>query len=269
MHQPDVIVAERRNGKNIDVHKHIIIGEDDLLTAETWYQTPLGQYVLAAELHRADRLVSDVFGFNALQIGMPEYDYLRGNRIPFKFRLASSGTVELRADALQLPIASHSVDLIVLPHVLEFAADPHQILREAERVLIPEGHILISGFNPFSLWQIKHWYYRGKGQFPWNGKWLPLIRLKDWLSLLGMEERAGLMGCYVPPFDSPALIERFAFLEAAGDRWWAMGGGVYMLLVQKKVHGMRLIKPGWHEQIKPRRAVAAATQKTGNEIKHG
>lgn len=233
----------------------------DTLTDLLWQSSPLGRYVLECELNRADRLLADVFGFNALQIGGDGIDYLRGNRIPFKFQLSAGPAGQLQADPLHLPLASHSIDLVVLPHVLEFSADPHQLLREVERVLMPEGYVLICGFNPFSLWGLWRWLRRKDGSYPWAGSWLPLIRLKDWLSLLGLEERAGLMGCYVPPFHRPGMIQRFAFLEAAGDRWWAMGGGVYMLLVQKKVHGMRLIKPGWHEQTKPRRLAVAATQK--------
>ena len=119
-----------------------------------WLETPQGRYVLDWEQAKHDQLVADIFGFNAVQLGWPGLDYLRANRMPFRFRcddgeMASS---QVRADLHACRLAGNSVDLVVLPHVLEFDANPHQILREVERVLVPEGSVVVTGFNPYSLW---------------------------------------------------------------------------------------------------------------------
>mgnify|MGYP003343999542 FL=1 len=145
-----------------------------------WFAAPLGRYVLARELEYVDNAVADVFGFNALQLGLPEYDFLRANRIPMHCRVAPHGDVDLRADFVDLPLASHSVDLLVLPHVLEFSANPHQVLREVQRVLMPEGHAIILCFNPRSLWGLRRLFNRARGAYPWNGRFIHLPRIKDW-----------------------------------------------------------------------------------------
>lgn len=221
-----------------------------------WFATPLGQYALEREQQYVDEAVADVFGFNALQLGLPEYDFLRGSRIPFKCRIAPAGPVGLRAEFRDLPIASNSVDLLLLPHVLEFSEHPHQILREVDRVLMPEGHAVIACFNPWSLWGLRRVFARASNAYPWNGRFINLPRLKDWLALLELEITAGGMGCYLPPCRQDKWIQRFRFMEAAGDRWWPIAGGVYFLQVVKRVRGMRVIMPMWREQLAHERNLA-------------
>jgi len=135
-----------------------------------------------------------------------------------------------------------------LPHVLEFADNPHQILREVERVLRPEGNLLISGFNPFSLWGMHRALGRKQG-YPWCGHFIRLPRLKDWLALLGFEVVGGRFAAYAPPLHHSKWLDSFSFMEKAGDRWWAVSGGVYFLHAIKRVPGMRLIKPKWNEGL--------------------
>ncbi|HEX5126138.1 MAG TPA: methyltransferase domain-containing protein, partial [Rhodocyclaceae bacterium] len=112
---------------------------------EDWLATPRGRYLLAWEQHKFDFVVADMFGFNAAQIGLPGYDFLHNNRMPLRFSCANGGSVDVVGEAAELPFASQSLDLVVLPHVLEFSDQPHQILREVERVLVPEGNIVIAG----------------------------------------------------------------------------------------------------------------------------
>jgi len=214
-------------------------------TLVDWYATPKGAYVLDWEYRQYDSAVEDVFGFVALQLGSPEIDFLRANRIPFRTRLGREPGCHGRCEPYALPIASQSVDLIVLPHVLEFSDMPHQILREAERVLRPEGHIVISGFNPVSLWGAKHMLSRGRKEYPWCGDFIGLLRLRDWLKLLGFELNGGRFGCYAPPFSSTKWLQRFSFMEPAGDRWWPIAGGVYVVRAVKRVPGLRVVRPGW------------------------
>jgi SAM-dependent methyltransferase len=217
-------------------------------TAIEWFATPLGQYLLQCEVDYLDREIADVFGFNALQLGMPQHDFLRASRIPLKCRIAPEGGVDLRADFRDLPIATNSIDLLVLPHALEFSARPHQVLREVQRVLMPEGHAVILCFNPWSLWGARRFFTRRRCEFPWRGNFITLPRIKDWLALLELEISASRMGCYLPPCAQERWIQRLQFMEAAGDRWWPIAGGLYFLHVIKRVRGMRVIMPAWREQ---------------------
>jgi len=217
-------------------------------THHDWFQTPLGQYLLEKERAYLDDVTPDIFGFHALQLGMPGVDLLRENRITHKMRIAASGEPDLYAQCHELPVATQSIDLVVLPHVLEFADEPHAVLREVDRVLMPEGRLVIVGFNPWSLWGLRSALGFSRHEFPWNGRFLSLLRVKDWLALLGFEVSAGRLIGYAPPFDSDKLRRRFAFMEPAGDRWWAVGGAVYMLQAIKRVRGMRLITPAWQEK---------------------
>lgn len=215
---------------------------------DVWLNTPQGHYVLDWEQAKLDEALADVFGFNALQLGLPERDFLRSNRIPLRQCIGPSGTTQLRCEFTQLPIASQSVDLVVLPHVLEFYPDPHQILREVERILIPEGRLFILGFNPFSLWGLRRQLPGRPQGFPWNGQYLSILRLKDWLKLLNFELDRGAFGAYAPPCKSARWLRRWRFMEPAGDRWWGFAGSVYMIRAIKRVHGMRLILPAWNKR---------------------
>jgi SAM-dependent methyltransferase len=229
-----------------------------------WLATPLGAYLLEREYAYFDRAVADVFGYNAFQLGMPELDLLRASRIPLRCRVGVHGPVELRADFRDLAIATNSADLVVLPHVLEFAEHPHQILREVARVLMPEAHVVISGFNPFSLWGWRRIFHHG-ADFPWRGRFITLMRVKDWLALLGFEVIGGQMGCYAPPSRQEKWLQRFDFMESAGDRWWPIAGGVYFLQAVKRVRGVRLIMPRWSDRLAPVKQLAASPHRIGDK----
>jgi SAM-dependent methyltransferase len=213
-----------------------------------WFATPQGSYVLAREQAYFDHTVSDIFGYNALQLGLPEHDFLRSNRMPLRFTGADQPDASVRLCCDELPFACDSLDLALLPHILEFAEHPHQILREVEQALRPEGNLIISGFNPRSLWGL-HRALGCKQGYPWKGHFITLSRLKDWLALLGFEVVGGRFAAYAPPFQKIKWLERFAFMEAAGDRWWAVSGGIYFLHAVKRVPGMRLIKPQWNSRL--------------------
>ncbi|MFH1602739.1 MAG: class I SAM-dependent methyltransferase [Pseudomonadota bacterium] len=232
-----------------------------------WFASPRGEYVLRWEQTQFDSAVEDVFGFNAIQVGQPQLDLLRQNRIALRTRVGVDPTCDLLADSGALPLATGSIDLVVLPHVLEFSAHPHRILREAARVLMPEGQIVISGFNPLSLWGLKRAIGPGRSEYPWCGRFIGLLRLKDWLQLLGFELNGGRFGCYAPPFAQTKWLERSAFLEKAGDRWWPIAGGVYVVRAVKRTIGMRLVMPQWRHQTASAKALSPVIQRqrTGTE----
>jgi SAM-dependent methyltransferase len=231
--------------------------EKNIIALGPWLETAPGHYVRAWEQGRLDELTSDIFGFNAMQIGLPQVDALRANRMPHKWlsdtRMPQADdeggkpAIVVVHDFAELPFASQSLDLVVLPHVLEFAEEPHQVLREVERVLIPEGQVIVCGFNPASLWGMRQMTGRltGGHYLPRSGEFISLPRLKDWLKLLNMEVNHGHYGCYAPPCRTERWLGRFSFMERAGGRWWPYLGAVYMVQAIKRVKGMRLVGPAW------------------------
>ncbi len=236
-----------------------IANQNSIISLAPWFNTPAGEYAKAWEQARLDELTADIFGFNAVQLGLPQIDALAANRMPNRWvtdsMLPAPGVpyavgerqVVLVHDFAELPFASQSLDLVVLPHVLEFAAEPHQVLREVERVLIPEGQVIVCGFNPVSLWGGRQAAGRLTGAhfLPLHGEFISVPRLKDWLKLLNMEINRGHFGCYVPPCATATWLQRFAFMEKAGNRWWPYLGALYIVQAIKRVKGMRLIGPAW------------------------
>lgn len=230
---------------------------------EDWFATPLGQYLQAQELAYHDKAVADIFGFHALQLGMPGVDLLQANRISHKFRIDMKPQADVLARFDELPIDTQSIDLLILPHILEFTDYPHRILREVDRVMMPEGRIIITAFNPWSLWGMRRWMRADNRQYPWCGDFISLVRMKDWLSLLGFDVSAGKLACYVPPVAQEKWLSRLSFMEDAGDRWWAIGGGIYVLEAIKRVPGMRIITPAWSDKAAAEKRLAAAQRATG------
>jgi SAM-dependent methyltransferase len=149
----------------------------------------------------------------------------------------------LRGRAGALPMESDSVDVVLLPHVLEFEPHPHEALREASRVLVPEGHLFLSALNPLSLaglWQVVR---RRSGRAPWHGRFLAQGRLRDWLKLVGLE-LIGAHGVFFrPPVNSGRLMQRLAPMEALGHHLWPPLAGAFVLAARKRVSQARPIRP--------------------------
>jgi SAM-dependent methyltransferase len=208
-----------------------------------------------------DEAVADIFGYHALQLGVPELDGLRANRMPHQWLATEQLQPDwnmpgrhpaLLSDFSALPFSASSLDLVVLPHTLEFSNDPHATLREVGRVLVPEGRVVICGLNPISLWGLRqqraHVYRKfGVGNLflPDGGEFIGYWRLRDWLHLLGFEVEVGRFGCYRPAVDNEKWLQRFAWMDRVGTRWWPILGAAYFLVAVKRVRGMRLLEPAW------------------------
>jgi SAM-dependent methyltransferase len=223
-----------------------------------WLATPLGQYLRDSEAAWFDRTTVDIFGYKAVQLELPQLDCLRANRMPWRSIAGQAAGTQLKCLAEMLPFAEQSLDLLVLPHTLDFASDPHAVLREAERVMMPEGRVLITGFNPWSLWGLRR---LKANDVPWQGHFLALYRLKDWLALLDLQLVCGEFLCYRPPLQRKGWLDKSRFLERAGDKLWPGGGGVYCLDVVKRVRGMNVIEPDWSQVVVPQRSAAAVVEK--------
>ncbi len=253
-----------------------------------WFDSSPGRYLLAWEQARFDDAVADIFGYHGLQIGIPMLDGLRANRMPHQWlALGDDGLALLRGDGaapshpnadaeapaalrllallaepVALPFADNSLDLILLPHTLELSVDPHAALREVERVLVPEGRVVISGLNSTSLWALRQHRARlyqrmgrGRPYLPEVNELIGYRRLRDWLRLLSFEVESARFGCYRPAVRSSHWLERFAWMDRLGEHWWPILGAAYFLVAVKRVHGMRLLEPAW--RTAPQRAAAS------------
>ena len=287
-----------------------------IISLAQWLHTPAGADLLAWEQQQLDTAVADIFGFHALQLGMPALQGLRDNRMPHRWLALDALDIEqlqtnnggestaspllhslnhpctvepwsrsysvvpsLVCDFDALPLDSQSMDLMVLPHSLELAEDPHRALGEVDRVLRPEGHAVILGFNPTSLWGLRQrlGHLRrsvglGKNKplfMPRAGEFIGYRRLRDWLRLLSFDVVSARFGCYRPPLNSPVWLERCAWMDRVGERWWPVFGSVYMLVVVKRVRGMRLVglapASRTRKQVVPAAVANRRDQMIGNE----
>ena len=222
-----------------------------------WFQTPPGQAALTWERAQLDEALADVFGYHALQLGLAEVDALAANRMPNRWVAHVEPPSELGAprtalvtDSRALPFGEASLDLVVLPHTLEFSADPHASLREVQRVLVPEGRVAITGFNPASLWGLRqlrtHWL-GGRLFLPDVGEFIGPRRLRDWLQLLEFELESAEFGCYQPAVRGARTLARFGWLERLGQRWWPILGATYCIVAVKRVRRPLLIGQSWRK----------------------
>lgn len=217
-----------------------------------WFESEPGLAVACAELLLAGEVLPDLFGYHILQVGHPySTPMIACSRIQHQAVIATGahcGGEVLAARPDALPIQAGSVDVLVLPHVLDFARSPHAVLREAERVLIAEGHLVILGFNPWSLFGLWRLAAGWRGNLPWRGRFVGLSRLRDWLALLSFDiERVERLS-FRPPLRRERLYARLEFIERLGSHFWPVLGNVYFVLARKRVNAVRPIRASWARQ---------------------
>jgi len=225
---------------------------DPVLPLDDWYRSTLGQELAEQEGQCLERMLGDTFGYYLLQVGgcscFPEATRIsrihRRIFIPATAVLHSLGS-QVVASPGRLPIAADSVDVVVLPHTLEFADDARQVLRETERVLIAEGRLVVIGFNALSMWGVWRLVRGRKGRAPWCGKFLTPFRIADWLSLLGFDVEMQETMMFRPPWRR-ALLQQFSFLDRMGRRFWPLLGGVFAIRAVKRVSTLTPIRSIWN-----------------------
>lgn len=215
-----------------------------------WYATPLGQEIAACEIRMADSLIHSAFGYHLVQIG---YD--------FSVRLYDSSPVSHKvmlcprmalgmdehtiiAEPHELPLEDNSQDVVILHHALDFAEHPHQVLREASRVLRQGGHLLIVSFNPTSFWGVCRRCHRNATP-PWNAQGFSHWRLHDWVRLMDLTELKSMSDFYRPPIENPHWYRRLRRVESWFSKLPAYNGTVLMMWVRKDVMGVTPLKPAW------------------------
>lgn len=224
---------------------------------QLWYTTVLGKRLAKYEKRILGKYLPNLFGYFLVQCGCPEIKveraagkWLTSSRVSTRFCVdyeVNQG-VNFQTHLAQLPVKSDSIDIVVLPHVLEFSTDPHQVLREVERVLIAEGHVIILGFNPWSIWNVVRLFYLWKKPVPWRGHFLTASRVMDWLALLGFDvvQRKGYF--YQPPIQNEQISKRLRFLDKIGHRFWPNFGACYVLVARKRVQTLTPIRSRWRNQ---------------------
>ncbi len=222
-----------------------------------WYAMPLGQALQAAEKACLDQVLSQLFGYHLLQVGRPcETDLLAASRVSHRLvmDLAPAGGTGKPAGLVglphALPFASASLDVVVLPHVLEFSPWPHEVLREVERVLIPEGSVVLLGFNPWSSWMTKRLLLGWRRRVPWCGRFRSPARIRDWLSLLGFDSEPGISCFHRPPVTHAGILSRLGWMDGLGRRLLRPFGASYLLVARKRVTTLTPVRPRWQPRRK-------------------
>lgn len=204
-----------------------------------WYRLPLGRMLAEVELKALAEQLPTLFGYHLLVIDPPwECCTLKDSRIPHHVIQSVTHLTQpeagLAGNTENWPILTDSVDAIVLPHTLELSSDPHQVLREADRSLIPDGHLVIIGFNPFSLWGVRRILSRNNGRMPWGTRFQSLSRLKDWLGLLGFDTLHSHYLFQRPPVQNKRLLEKLYASRPAGGYGHKLLSATYILVARKR-----------------------------------
>ncbi len=223
-----------------------------------WLSDYPGLSLVEGESQQVSEVLPDLFGYHIIQIGwLGTVDLLASSRVshrtvinthPGEATRDCSGPICLSG---ALPLVSESVDVVVLPHLLEFESDPHQVLRETERILIGEGYLVILGFNPWSLWGLWRTVLAWRGEPPWCGRFFGIARIKDWLALLGFDIIKARRFYFRPPLPSEGVMSKLELLERIGRTCWPYLGGAYIVVAKKRVATVTPVKTSWraHRQI--------------------
>jgi len=212
-----------------------------------WYSSGLGQSILGDLEQRLSYCLSDIFGYQGLQIGnlAPEREMLERAGLQRRIILDAPGRpADIHADVLDLPIASNSMKLVVFFHTLDFCAKPHQALREADRVLADDGQLIVIGFNPYSTFGLRHLVTGWRQREPWCGHFYSQSRVSDWLSVLDYRVLHNESLFMRPPVNSVRLLWRLRRLERLQQRIGALGG-LYIVQARKQTVPMTLRRQAW------------------------
>lgn len=221
----------------------------------TWYATYPGILLSHVENCLLKDILSPLCGYFLLQLGHLEQQYTLNKSgvlqtVHIKPQLNKMGKGQINANYTQLPIANASIDSVFLPHIIEYETNIEDLLDEAIRVLIPEGYIIIVGFNPHSFlgcWEyLKKCFTRRPSKL---GNFCAVKKLTAYLNDLDAEVVAVKSGFFSLPLTNQIWLKRLNFLEILGRACWPQWGASYVLVAQKKVIPLMPIRPVWQTTI--------------------
>lgn len=221
-----------------------------------WHTHGAGFRLAESEKQELDEILPCLHGYHLVQISDEGlYSFMNGSLISHRLLIhpsisTASPKNKLKAHLDYLPIKSESVDVVVLVHTLEQVSNPHEILREVHRILIPEGHLVITGINPLSCWGAWYSYKKMIGKLSRTGNLLGLSRLRDWLKLLNFQVTGGKHFYYQPPILNQKIIKKLSWLDKWGRKYWPIFGGGYSVIAVKRVIPLTLIKAPWKTEKK-------------------
>ena len=218
-----------------------------------WQRGQLGRALIQAEAQLLATTFDDVFGLELLQLGTwgAGRELLAPSRIRRQSVIADSADASARGDLVarlaHLPINNTSVDAVLLPHTLELAADPYTVLREADRVLVAEGQLIVLGFRPASLWGLRAAASRA-GFPPGLRRILSASRVRDWLGLLSYEIVSTRPYLYRLP-RAPHGSSESAIPSMLYRGWfYPWPAAAYVIKARKRVYTLTPIKPRLRER---------------------
>ncbi len=249
-------------------------GAARLQSLRGWCGQPLGRHLAEAEQAALREVLCDVFGYHLVVVDPScELESLQASRIIHRItqtccREGLEPAPGVLAYSEQLPYLSDSIDAFVLPHALEVARDPHRVLREIDRCLIPEGHVIVLGFNPWGWWGLRRLLAGREADAPWSLRFIGVQRLKDWLSLLGFDTVLTRYLFPHPPWAYGLGRDRRGILRRLHRDRWPWLAASYLLVAKKRVATLTPVKPRW----RPRRAILAGSvieSRGGGLPRHG
>ncbi len=198
-------------------------------------------------------MLARVFGYHILQLGCCTKSMLGESPVGHKFFFTPSYNSDSRSPVAHnelLPLANESVDAVLIHHALDFTPDSHRLLREAARVVMPGGKLLIMGFNPVSTWGLRK-LFRWKNCLPWRGRFISSGRVSDWLKLLDFSIDKVTHGAYLLPINHVKVVGMSPKLERFGRRFLPPAGAVYFIVACKQVMPVTPIVPRWPRIPRP------------------
>lgn len=225
--------------------------------SDVWSNSTVAANLLKVEQAKLAMSLPNLHGHYLLQYSGWNKKAICSTSLQYDFFVTSDCSGGAQVDFLQLPFREHSMDCVVMHHVLERTENPHQALREGASTVVPNGYIVIVGFNPWSLWGVSRYVPKNKG--PSDGRYISASRVADWLNLLGYRIEQLEQTQFLPPF-ACEMMPGFSNKVDMFANWLGVsGGGVYILVARKLVAGRMPIRPQWKTLTGRRLPVATPT----------
>jgi len=232
---------------------------------ENWHLLSQGEAVRAELESVLEPIMQRIFGYYLVKLGNLSSELaIHSSPIKQQFNVSEtlSDTSHVNAKSCLLPLQNNSVDAFLLAAELDFAQDPHQILREIDRAITCNGHIVIAGFNPLSMAGIMKYLPINRKNVLHQGRFFTAARIKDWLQLLEFEVIQHEHVVYSSLFMSSKL-NHGSRIQKWSKRYLPWFSGMYVLVARKREVPLSPVKPMW--KLKPKFSSSAASARMRSE----